>query len=115
MFMDTKERDSIIQLKILNEIADIEAFVSGMTLETLSESKIVQKAIIMSLINIGELSKAFSEAYIDATKEIPWKAIRGMRNIAAHHYEAIRIPNVWLTVQEDVPALKQILLRQHGV
>ena len=82
MFMDTKERDSIIQLKILNEIADIESF---------------------------------SEAYIEATKEIPWKAIRGMRNIAAHHYEAIRIPNVWLTIQEDIPALRQVLLRQHGV
>ena len=80
--MDTKERDSIIRLKILNEIADIESF---------------------------------SEAYIGATKEIPWKAIRGMRNIAAHHYEAIRIPNVWLTVQEDIPALRQVLLRQHGV
>lgn len=80
--MDTKERDSIIQLKILNEIADIESF---------------------------------SEAYIEATKEIPWKAICGMRNIAAHHYEAIRIPNVWLTIQEDVPALKRALFRQHGV
>ena len=80
--MDTKERDSIIRLKILNEIADIESF---------------------------------SEAYLEATKEIPWKAIRGMRNIAAHHYEAIRIPNVWLTVQEDIPALRQVLLRQHSV
>lgn len=80
--MDTKERDSIIRLKILNEIADIESF---------------------------------SEAYIEATKEIPWKAIRGMRNIAAHHYEAIPLPNVWLTVQEDIPALRQVLLRQHSV
>ena len=110
MCMDTRERDSIIRLKILNEITDIESFVAGMSLEAFSESKITQKAVIMSLINIGELSKAFSDAYIEATREIPWKAIRGMRNIAAHHYESIRIPNVWLTICEDLPALKQVLL-----
>jgi len=64
----------------------------------------------MSLINIGELSKAFSDEYINKTKEIPWKAIRSMRNIAAHHYESIRIENVWLTIHEDIPTLKQTLL-----
>lgn len=62
------------------------------------------------MINIGELSKAFSDEYIEATNEIPWKAICGIRNIAAHHYESIRIPNIWLTIYEDIPALKQTLL-----
>lgn len=108
--MDYKERDSVIRRKILNEIADIESFITGMTQVEFSESKIAQKAVVMSLINIGELSKAFPEEYIESTREIPWKAIRGMRNIAAHHYESIRIPNVWLTVCEDIPALKQTLL-----
>lgn len=108
--MDYKERDSVIRRKILNEIADIESFITGMTQGEFSESKIAQKAVVISLINIGELSKAFSEEYIESTREIPWKAIRGMRNIAAHHYESIRIPNVWLTVCEDIPALKQTLL-----
>lgn len=64
----------------------------------------------MSLINIGELSKALSDEYVEATSTIPWKAIRGLRNIAAHHYEAIRIPNIWLTVKEDIPVLKKTLL-----
>ena len=110
MYMDYKERDSVIRRKILNEISDIESFVTGMTPEQFSASKIAQKAVVMSMINIGELSKAFSDEYIEATKEIPWKAIRGMRNIAAHHYESIRIANVWLTVCEDIHALKQTLL-----
>jgi len=108
--MDYKERDSVIRRKILNEISDIESFVSAMTRDEFSNSKIAQKAVIMSLINIGELSKAFSEEYIESTKQIPWKAIRGMRNIAAHHYEAIRISNVWLTICEDIPALKKTLI-----
>ena len=108
--MDHKERDRVIRKKILSEIADIESFVLGLNQEAFSESKIAQKAVVMSMINIGELSKAFSDEYVEATKEIPWKAIRGLRNIAAHHYESIRIPNVWTTVCEDIPALKQTLL-----
>lgn len=108
--MDHKQRDFVIRRKILNEIADIESFVSDMTPEAFSEAKIVQKAVVMSMINIGELSKAFSEEYIERTRHIPWKAIRGMRNIAAHHYESIRIPNIWLTVCEDIPVLKQTLM-----
>lgn len=40
--------------------------------------------------------------------------LRGLRNIAAHHYEAIRLPNIWLTIQRDVPELKRMLL-EHPV
>ena len=38
----------------------------------------------MSLINIGELSKSFTEEYLALMPQIPWKAIRGFRNIASH-------------------------------
>lgn len=110
--MDHKERDSILCKKMLGEITDIECFVSGMSQQDFSESKIAQKAVVMSLINIGELSKALSDEYLENAKEIPWKAIRGMRNIAAHHYEAIRVPNIWLTIREDLPILKQTLMNK---
>lgn len=108
--MDHKERDIIIRKKMLGEIADIESFVNGMKEEDFSQSRVAQKAVMMSLINIGELSKSFSDEYLLATQSTPWKEIRGLRNIAAHHYEAIRISNIWITIQNDVPALKQDLL-----
>ena len=68
-----------------------------------------QKAVVMSLINIGELSKAFTEDYIAAMPEIPWKAIRGFRNIAAHQYGIIDFEDVYKTVTEDIPSLKAAL------
>lgn len=107
--MTHNERDSVIRTKILNEIADIEAFTNGLNEESFAASKIAQKAVVMSMINIGELSKAFSDDYIAATNSIPWKAIRGLRNIAAHHYEAIRISNIWVTVCNDIPFLRKTL------
>ncbi len=71
-----------------------------------------QKAIVMCLISIGKLSKSFTDAYLAAMPEIPWKAIRGFRNIAAHQYGRIDFEDVYKTVTEDIPALKETLLNR---
>ncbi len=107
--MRTRERDETLRKKILREIADIEAFTAGMTLEGFCAARIAQKAVMMSLMNIGELSKSFSDAYLAQTAMIPWKAIRGLRNVAAHQYDEIKLPNIWVTVCEDIPTLKRNL------
>ena len=80
--MEHEERNETIRVKMLAEIEDIEAFVVDRTRSQLLEDRLRQKAIVMSLINIGELSKAFTENYLAAMPEIPWKSIRGFRNIA---------------------------------
>jgi len=108
--MEHKQRDTLVRKKMLAEIADIEAFISGQSEAEFEASKLTQKAVMMSLINIGELSKAFSEEYLEATSTTPWKAVRGLRNIAAHHYEAIRAATIWATMVHDIPALKEDLL-----
>ena len=107
--MEHKERNDSIRLKMLAEIADIEAFTRGRAADDLTDDKMWQKAVVMSLINIGELSKAFSEDYLAARPQIPWKAIRGFRNIAAHQYGILDFADVYKTVTEDIPALKAAL------
>ena len=108
--MEHKERNESIRLKMLDEIADIEAFSKGRTAAELTADKMWQKAVVMSLINIGELSKAFTEDYLAAMPAIPWKAIRGFRNIAAHQYGTIDFEDVYKTITEDIPILKSALL-----
>lgn len=87
--MEHEDRNETIRLKMLDEIADIEAFISNRSLEALFEERMCQKAVVMSLVNLGELSKSFTQSYLDSMPEIPWKAIRGFRNIAVHQYGAI--------------------------
>ena len=111
--MEHKERNNGIRLKILNEIADIEAFSWGRAAAELIGDKMWQKAVVMSLINIGELSKAFTDDYLSAMPDIPWKAIRGFRNIAAHQYGIIDFEDVFKTVKEDIPILKAALQAQN--
>ena len=107
--MEHKERNEQIRRKLLDEIADIEAFSSHRESDDLKADRMYQKAVVMSLINIGELSKSFTEEYLAAMPQIPWKAIRGFRNIASHQYEIINFDDVQKTIREDIPILKSVL------
>ena len=112
--MEHEERNEKLRVKMLDEIADIESFIVGRSGTDLLGDKMCQKAIVMSLINIGELSKSFTAGYLESMPDIPWKAIRGFRNIAAHQYGIIDFEDVYKTITEDIPLLKATLLKRAG-
>lgn len=95
--------------KILKEISDINRYVATMTSDIFYTDDRTQKAVAMSLINIGELSKAFSAEFIANDKTVPWKDIQSMRNIAAHDYESFDMQIVWKTIQDDLPVLREVM------
>ena len=63
----------------------------------------------MCIIQIGELVNRVSGETKESSKHIPWRAIRGMRNLHAHDYENVDLEVVWNTLLEDIPALKKSL------
>lgn len=46
------------------------------------------------ILQIGELSGGLSEEFKKSHEEIPWRSIRGMRNIVAHRYGTIDLGTV---------------------
>ena len=70
-----------------------------------AESVIYRNACAMSLLQIGELVGALSDEFKAANNFMPWKSIKGMRNIIAHRYGSISSEMVWETVTEDIPSL----------
>lgn len=68
-----------------------------------------QYACNMCIIQIGELANRLSEETKENNKNIPWHAIRGMRNLHAHDYENVNLEMVWNTLLEDIPTLRQNL------
>ena len=103
------QRDKVVVKKILNEIKEIEAFVSGLDEAAFLRQKLHQKAVVMSLINIGELTKALSPGYQERHDTIPWKSIVGLRNLAVHQYAKVTMENIWITVKKDIPTLKEAI------
>lgn len=104
-----KDKDNILTEKILKEIHDIRSFIAGMTFAEYACNTMAQKAVVMSIINIGELSKAYSEAFRERHSCIPWKQIQAMRNIAAHQYGTVSHTMVWDTITTSIPELEQLL------
>ena len=71
----------------------------------------LKRAICMTVINIGELIKNLSENCRREYPAVPWKAIAGFRDIAAHKYQTLRMEDVYETVFADFPALRQKIIQ----
>jgi len=76
------------------------------TYETYCNKFTFQLAVNMCLLQIGELSAHLSESFKEKHSSIPWRAIKGMRNIQAHDYENLDYDDAWTTITKDVPKLK---------
>ncbi|WP_341426357.1 DUF86 domain-containing protein [Anaerobranca californiensis] len=74
------------------------------------EDERTKRVSCMTLINIGELVKNLTDDFKKKFNHVPWRAIAGMRDITAHKYQTLKMGNVWVTLQEDIPLLKENLL-----
>lgn len=93
--------------------ADACGFVVGMTRDEFEADKKTQQAVIMSLIILGEAATKVMDGYADfaaANPNVPWRAMRGMRNRIAHGYFDINLDVVWDTVQTALPELQKQLI-----
>jgi uncharacterized protein with HEPN domain len=94
---------------IIDAARRIEAYTAGMTEEGFSADSMVQEAVSFNLIVIGEAAAALPEEFVQAHPEVPWKLMRGMRNVLAHQYFMTDVEVLWRTAVEDVPPLVEKL------
>jgi uncharacterized protein with HEPN domain len=95
--------DALDAMNFAKEVGNVEAF---------STNKLYRKAVIMSILSIGELAKNLPQEFKSAHKEIPWKRIAGMRDIAAHGYHVMDDDIIWDVVMHSIPELVQFLKKQ---
>ena len=77
-----------------------------------SANRLYRKAVIMSILNIGELTKQLPQDFTSAHSEIPWRKIAGMRDIAAHGYHEMDDDVIWDVVTRSLPDLVRFLQEQ---
>ena len=71
-----------------------------------------RNAIALCLLQIGELVKKLSDEFVQSHTTIPWKAIRGMRNVVAHEYGHIDIDTIWETSETGIIELRDFCAAQ---
>ncbi|MGX2949834.1 HepT-like ribonuclease domain-containing protein [Ursidibacter sp. B-7004-1] len=94
--------------KIRSLCLDIQAFVEGMPLEDFLSDRRSENAVAMSLIAMGEIATVLSNKYpefIEQHKHIPWRYMRGMRNVIAHGYFELDFVVVYETAITSVSEL----------
>jgi len=65
-----------------------------------------QNACAMCIFQIGELASRLPDDFRLRYDKIPWKLIRGMRNMFAHDYGNVDLARMWATIETDIPILK---------
>jgi len=105
--MSSRERDLYILRKIVRYCKEAEETVLrfGDSIETMKTDNIYKNASAMCVLQIGELVGHLTDDIKEKYQEIPWKQIKGMRNIAAHGYEEFDVDVLWQTLKSDLPLL----------
>ena len=96
---------------IIDAVKDIESFTRGLTKSQFLKNKLRQSAVIRQLEIIGEASKNLPENFREKYSEVEWKKIAGTRDKIIHHYFGIDLNTVWDIIQEDIPDLKEKILK----
>lgn len=68
---------------------------------------LLQDSCAFCLLQIGEAANRLSDGFREATREIGWHKVVGMRNIIAHAYGSFDLSIAWETITEDIPVLKK--------
>lgn len=103
-------RDKITIQKVISEMSVGIELLGSTDLPSFLENELLKRALGMTAINIGELVKVITDDTRVHYKEFPWKAVAGMRDITAHRYQTLRMEDVYITVHDEYPVLRQQLL-----
>jgi uncharacterized protein with HEPN domain len=95
----------------LAEAADAAAELVGLGKERWETERPLRLAGEAVIGRLGDIATKLPDEVIEATPEIPWKQVKGMRIIAAHAYHRIDYEEVWVTLQDDVPRLGKAINR----
>ena len=107
------DKNKIVISKLIKYCDDIADYIDGLDeLSFAADSKTVS-ACAFYLGQIGELTKLVSDELKNSTAAIPWHKMYGLRNRIVHDYDGINMSQIWVTVKDDIPKVKQQLIDLH--
>ena len=103
--LSTKEKG--ILFYIIEHCIRIEEKIKDIEKEEFAKDLDIREIVCFNIFQIGELAKGLSADFISLYGNIPWKKIKGMRDIIGHSYGTIDINQVWSAAINDVKPLRE--------
>lgn len=103
--------DSVYLRHILDAINTVEEYLQGVNEEHFKATRLLQDGAIRQIEIVGEAVRHMPRDIRKTYPEIPWQDISGMRDKRIHDYFGVDIEKVWDTTQEDLPVLKEQVIR----
>jgi uncharacterized protein with HEPN domain len=97
---------------IKDAIATIRAHLASVDETSAAKEDPLHDALLFQFVVIGEAVKHLSPETREASPEIPWTDIAGLRDLIAHEYFRIDIHRVLEIVEQDLPSLERAIDRQ---
>lgn len=97
-------------LDIVESIDRIERY-SKRGRPTVEADELIQTWIIHHVEILGEAARRVSDGLREQHAEVPWREMVAMRKVLAHDYFGIDVERVWVTVERDLPTLRDKIKR----
>ena len=95
---------------MLHTCEELEVCLTGInSVEDFENSIVVRRAVVMCLLDLGELITSLSEKEISLFPSESWHKIVGFRNRAAHGYHSMDFEIVYTLATVRVPPLYEFL------
>jgi uncharacterized protein with HEPN domain len=105
--MKVQMTDKIRMQHILDAIAEIEKYLTGVSLENFFANSEKRFATVKQIEIIGEACHHITKEIKQTYPEIEWGSINGFRNISIHEYFGVNFHIVWEVAKNDLPVLKE--------
>ena len=103
--MDNIKNDSYYLEKILADLLFVIEQTENKTQEDIKENVLLIDSIMFRIIQVAENSSRLTEEFKEKHQDIPWFAIKGMRNKIVHNYGIINMSVVYDTVKNGIPEM----------
>ena len=103
--MDNKKDNKYYANKIVTDLAFIVKHTTGLSQSDLAKNEILPDSVMFRLIQISENSDKLTEDFKVYHSNIPWRAVKGLRNRIDHEYGNVDLSVIYDTVKNDIPDL----------
>jgi uncharacterized protein with HEPN domain len=107
--MDNIKNNQYYVDKILADLKFVIDHTQGKTQQEIESDDLLVDSIMFRVIQVAESSMKLDEEFQKKNSHIPWRAIRGMRNMIVHNYGAVDLAIVYDTVANSIPELYKML------